>query len=64
MYFNYHAKVKKLIRSGEATGFDFIESYHGISPCMVIYFKHNRPMPIREHRFDEYLALLREYGIY
>ena len=43
MYFNYHAKVKNLIKNGEATGYEILESYHNISPCLLIYFKNNRP---------------------
>lgn len=64
MYFNYHAKVKNLIKNGEATGYEILESYHNISPCLLIYFKNNKPMPIRLNHFDEYIKLLKEYGIY
>ncbi len=63
MYFNYHAKVKNLIKSGQATGFKFINEYHKISPCLLIYFKNHTPMPIRPHKFDEYLFLLAKYEI-
>ena len=64
MYFNYHAKVKNLIKNGEATGYEIFESYHNISPCLLIFFKNNKPMPIRLNHFDEYIKLLKEYGIY
>ena len=63
MYFNYHAKVKKLIENGQATGFEFFEEYHKISPCLVIFFKSSPPMPIRAHKFDEYLFLLAKFGV-
>lgn len=56
-YFNYHAKIKKLIKQGDFLRFEILEEYNGIKPCMLIYFKHNKPMPIREHRFEEYLKL-------
>ena len=64
MYFNYHAKVKNLIKNGEATGYEILENYHNISPCLLIFFKNNKPLPIRLNHFDEYIKLLKEYGIY
>ena len=64
MYFNYHAEVKNLIKNGEATGYEILESYHNISPCLLIYFKNNRSMPIRLNHFDEYIKLLNEHGIF
>ena len=63
MYFNYHAKVKRLIEQGQAVGFEFLEEYHKISPCLLIYFKNSPPMPIRAHKFDEYLFLLAKFGV-
>lgn len=60
MYFNYHAKVKRLIKEGEVVKIEFFKSYNKISPAMVIYFKNNPPMPIREHKWEEYLKLLNE----
>jgi len=63
MYFNYHAKVQNLIKQGYATGFEIVESYHGISPCMLIYFNGFPPMPIRQHKFDDYYFLLFKMGV-
>ncbi len=63
MYFNYHAKVKRLIKEGKAIGFEFLENYNNISPCLLILFKDEKAMPIRVDRFDEYLKLLREYDV-
>ncbi len=63
MYFNYHAKVKKMIESGMATHFEIVDEYHKISPCMVIYFKNHPPMPIRSHKFDEYRFLLAKFDV-
>ena len=57
-YFNYHAKVKKLISHGELISFEIVEKYHNISPCMILYFKNHPPMPIREHHFQEYLNFI------
>lgn len=57
-YFNYHAKAKKLIHDGELVNFEFVNSYHGISPALVLYFNNHKPMPIREYRWHEYYELI------
>ena len=57
-YFNYHAKVKKLIFEGKLTGYRFVDDYHGISPALVLYFDGEKPMPIRQHKWEEYLNIL------
>ena len=49
-YFNYHAKVKKLILSGLLERYEFVDDYNGIKPALVLYFKDNPPMPIRSYR--------------
>ena len=59
-YFNYHAKVKNLIAKGHCKGFELVDDWNGIKPAMVIYFDNNKPMPIREHKGDEYFILLRK----
>ena len=58
-YFNYHAKAKNLIKDGHLTKFEIVLKWGNISPALVLYFDNNRPMPIREHRFDEYFKLLK-----
>ncbi|MGN1201162.1 MAG: hypothetical protein ACI4R8_02735 [Candidatus Caccovivens sp.] len=63
MYFNYHAKVRKMIENGKATYYEILKEYHGISPCMIIYFRDSKPMPIRQHKFDEYRFLLAKFNI-
>lgn len=59
-YFNYHAAAKRLLRAGKLRDFRIAAHYHGISPALLLYFDDpDRPvMPIREHRFDEYLSLI------
>ena len=63
-YFNYHATAKRLIREGRLTGFRFVPEYRGISPALLLFFDDPRHpvMPIREHRFSEYLTLLSGEG--
>lgn len=57
-YFNYHAKAKNLIATGHLVRFEIVERWGNISPALVLYFDNNRPIPIREYRFDEYIPLL------
>ena len=63
-YFNYHATAKHLICSGKLIRHYFTESYRGISPALVLVFDDpaHPVMPIRAHRFDEYLPLLPPLG--
>ena len=58
-YFNYHAKAKNLIAEGHLVKFEIVEKWNNISPALVLYFDNNKPMPIREYRFDEYFAILK-----
>lgn len=57
-YFNYHAKAQGLIKSGHLVHFEIVPKWGNIAPALVLYFDNNRPMPIRECRFDEYLRML------
>ena len=59
-YFNYHATAKRLISQGKLVDFYFTEKYKHISPALVLIFDDpiHPVMPIREHRWGEYLPLL------
>lgn len=57
-YFNYHAKAKNLIAEGHLVDYEIVDNWNGIKPALVLYFDNNKPMPIREYRFDEYMELL------
>lgn len=59
MYYNYHAKAKRLIAEGHLTEYRFVDEYNGISPCLLLIFDNQRPMPIRQYRWDEYLAIIK-----
>ena len=61
MYFNYHAKVKRLILEGRLTGYEFLDEYNGISPALLLYFDGARPMPIRDYMWEEYLPMLEKF---
>lgn len=58
MYFNYHAKAKRLIADGKLVSWKFYDDWNGISPALVLFFKNEKPMPVREYRWDEYLTLI------
>lgn len=62
-YFNYHAKAQGLIKRGHCVNAEVVQKYKDISPALLLYFDNNIPMPIRPHRFDEYLSLLKQYGV-
>lgn len=62
-YFNYHAKVKNLIKTGHCVKAEIVEKYNNISPALIIYFDNNIPMPIREQRFNEYFELLEQHKV-
>ena len=51
MYFNYHAKAKRLISEGHLVHYDFVDKWGRIRPALVLYFDNEKPMPIREYRF-------------
>ncbi len=55
MYFNYHSKVKQVIENDTITKIEIVDNHNGIKPAMLIYFKNHPPMPIREHKWDEYI---------
>lgn len=40
--------------------YEILEEYNGISPALVLYFKNDRAMPVREYKFDEYFELFEE----
>lgn len=63
MYFNYHAKIKKLISNNQLIGYKFFYDYYGIKPALVLYFENNSPMPVREHKFEEYLKIIKQKNI-
>ena len=63
MYFNYHAKAKRLIKEGELIDYKIVDNYNNISPCLLLIFKNHKPMPIRKHRFNEYFEIFEELNL-
>lgn len=64
-YFNYHATAKKLIAEGKLIRYYVTERHGHISPALVLLFDDEKHpiMPIREHRWEEYLPLLEKSSI-
>lgn len=58
MYYSYHATAHRLIAQGNLTGYEFLNSYHDIAPCLMLYFDNHKPMLIRMHKWDEYLPII------
>ena len=58
-YFNYHARAKQLIKSGNCIGASIFNRYHHIYPALVLYFDNHKPIPIREYMWSDYFELLK-----
>ena len=55
----YHNKIKQRINNKELLRYEYVEKYKDISPCLLLHFETEPKIrPIREHRFEEYEALL------
>ncbi len=52
--------MKKLIRQGHLIAFKKEERWETIAPAFVLFFDCHRPMPVREDRVPEYVALIRD----
>lgn len=59
-YFNYNAKAKNLIKSKQLVKWEIVDNWNNIKPALVLYFKNNKPMPIREYRWEEYINLIND----
>ena len=57
----YHNKIKQRIKNNELTGYEYVDEYNSISPCLLLHFSTEPKIrPIRKHRFEEYETLLNE----
>jgi hypothetical protein len=58
----YHNKIKQRIEKGELIGYEFVEKYKQIAPCLLLYFSTDPSVrPIREHRFESYKEILEQF---
>ena len=62
-YFNFHAKAKRLIKDGNCFSATVFQNYHNIKPALVLYFENNKPIPIRQYMWNDYIPLLQELNI-
>ncbi len=54
----YHNRIKQRIHNDELMGYEYVDSYKKIAPCLLLYFETEpKVRPIREHRFEAYEAL-------
>ena len=57
----YHNIIKQRIKNNELSGYEYVNEYNSISPCLLLYFSTEpKVRPIRKHRFEEYEAFLNE----
>lgn len=58
----YHNKIKQRIKNNELVHFEYVDQYKSISPCLLLHFvREPKLRPIREHRFEEYEQILKEF---
>ena len=63
-YFNYHAKVKRMITEGKLQKYYFDADYKNIGFALVLCFN-DKKFPVREKRFQEYFAIIgKHYSIH
>ena len=57
----YHNKIKQRIKNDELIGYEYVDKYKSISPCLLLHFGTEPKLrPIRAHRFEEYEEILKE----
>ncbi len=58
----YHNEIKKRIRNGELTGYEFRDDYKNIGKCLLLLFS-TPPFerPIRPYKYHEYVDILTEW---
>lgn len=59
-YFDYHSRIKSLIRAGELKSYHFDDNYKKIGFALVLSFD-KKSYPVREDHFFEYFDLIGEY---
>jgi len=58
----YHNKIKQRIKNNELVGYEYVDKYKSISPCLLLYFSTTPEIrPIRKHRFKEYEDILHKF---
>ena len=53
--YSYHNRIKQRINNNELVGYEYVDKYKDISPCLLLHFDTEPNIrPIREHRFEMY----------
>ena len=61
----YHNKIKQRIKNNELSGYEYVDKYKSISPCLILHFTTEpKKRPIREHRFKEYEEIINNLAKY
>lgn len=63
VYFNYHARIDRLLKEGKLLRAVIVKKWNQISPALVLFFSDHPPMPIREYRWQEYFLRLYEMNV-
>ena len=59
----YHNRIKQRINNNELMGYEYVEKYKTISPCLILqFYTEPKIRPIREHRFKEYEKLFESFS--
>jgi len=59
--YSYHNRIKQRINNRELEGYEYVDRYKNISPCLLLKFSTEpRLRPIREHRFKMYEQIINE----
>ena len=62
--YSYHNRIKQRIGNHELTGYEYVEKYKDIQPCLLLHFSTEPYIrPIREHRFEMYDEILNKLKI-
>lgn len=57
--YSYHNRIKQRIANRELLSYEYVDSYKGIKPCLLLHFETEPKIrPIREHRFEMYDKIL------
>jgi len=57
--YSYHNRIKQRIKNNELIGYEFVDNYKKISPCLLLRFDTEPKLrPVREYRFDMYNEIL------
>lgn len=59
VYYNYHAKAKRLIRQGHLINFETVANQRGKTPLLILYFDNHGPIPIEQEFWAEYSDILK-----